>query len=257
MHKKTIVKYGLIPLAAVLMILYSALFGSAQQPVRIVCDLWPPYQYMEGKTLTGFSTEIVKAVYSEMGITAEQITAVPWKRALSIVESGHADALFSANLTQDRTTFARYPDEPIFDAPWVIWTRKGDVVTSLEALKGKRVGVVLGYSYTTEFWKFIETYCNVERVSTDEVNFKKLEFGRLDATVAEYGNGIHLTRKLGLKSVTPNPKVEIKRDGLYMLFNREHVDEAIVNDFSNTLRKFKTTPAYRALREKYFGPDFL
>lgn len=255
MSKSVLGKYIGSILIAILLLTCSAQGAFAQQALRLVCDLWPPYQYKVGDDITGFSTEMVREVYASMGITTEQITPYPWKRAIAIVEHGHADGLFSANYTEDRKTFAWYPEEPLFQAPWVIWTRKGDIITSLEDLKGKRVGVVMGYSYTPEFWQFIETYCSVEKVSLDETNFKKLEFGRLDATVAEYGNGLFLKRKFALQYVTPRLDLEIKRDGLYIIFSRDTVPESFVKEFTNKLRQYKTSEDYLLLRKKYFGPE--
>ena len=253
MQRSTMLICGGILLAA-FMLLDRILPVTAQTPARLVCDIWPPYQFKQAGHLSGYSTDMVREVYASMGITSETITPFPWKRALTIVETGNADALFSANFTADRLTFARYPEEPLFETPWIIWTHKGRSVASLEDLKGKRVGVVIGYSYTPEFWQFIETYCTVEKVSLDEINFKKLEFGRIDATVAEYGNGLHLLRTLRLQSVVPQPEVEIKRDGLYILFNRKNVPQSFVDEFTKKLKEFKKSARHKELREKYFAP---
>lgn len=221
---------------------------------RLVCDIWPPYQIEErGGGVSGFSVDLVSAMFKRMGTTIQGIGAYPWKRALSTLESGYADALFSANYTPDRTEFAIYPDEVLVESPWVVWTRGDNAVNSLDELKGKRVGVVLGYSYTKEFWEFIETYSVVERVFTDKTNFKKLDIGRLDAIVAEFGNGRHIVQELGLEDIHPNWGVEIKRDGLYIIFNKETVPESFVDAFSKELQKFKTTDEYRSLELKYFG----
>lgn len=229
---------------------------SLAQPAsfRLVCDVWPPYQIenREGE-LSGFSLDVVSAVFTRLDTKIQGVVAYPWKRALSTLEVGNADALFSANYTKDRTSFARYPDEVLVESPWIIWTRRGDKVNSLDDLKGRRVGVVLGYSYTDEFWEFIETFCQVERVFTDKTNFKKLEIGRLYAIVAEYGNGYHIVQEEKLDNIEPNWGVEIKRDGLYVMFSKKTVSEAFVKAFSKELKQYKGTDEYRRLELKYFG----
>lgn len=224
-----------------------------KSPVRLVCDIWPPYQVRTGDGISGFSTELVQAVLQRMGAPVESLESFPWKRALDILENGGADALFSANLTHDRTIFARYPEEKLFDAPWIIWTRTGRAVHSLEDLKGMSVGVVIGYSYTKSFWDFVQTYCRVEKVTTDEINMKKLALNRLDAVAAEYGNGLYLIRRLGLRGITPHPDIVIKKDGLYIMFNRRNVRGSFVKQFSKELKAFKASPEYDGLRVKYFG----
>ncbi|MCJ2162927.1 MULTISPECIES: transporter substrate-binding domain-containing protein [unclassified Pseudodesulfovibrio] len=224
-----------------------------ERSVKLVCDIWPPYQMNTQYAVTGLSAELVKAVYNRMGITRVEIQSRPWKRALDMVRFGEAEALFSANFTSDREDYLYYPDEPLFESQWVIWTKGNTQIQSLEDLKGKTIGVVLGYSYTPEFWKFIKTYCNVEEVYNDDSNFKKLSLGRLDATVAEYANGLFLAEKLSAPDLRPQVGVTIKKDGLYIVFSRDHTDAKFVTQFSNELRKFKTTIEFKNLWEKYLG----
>ena len=225
--------------------------ASAQKSVRLVCDIWPPYQTLSSSGYSGLSVDIVRAVYSRLGVTEVEITSRPWKRALAMVRFGDAEGLFSANRTPDREDHLLYPDEPLLQAPWVIWTRDDLTIHSLDDLKGRTVGVVLGYSYTPEFWDFIEKYCIVERVHNDDINFRKVAQGRIDATIAELGNGLILAAEVG--GVHPNAEPVIKEDGLYIVFNPALVSEKSVSEFSRALKQFKTTPEYRALLEKYLG----
>jgi len=242
-----------IGLCLAALLLTWASLAPAAEPVRLVCDEWPPYQLQTKDGVTGFAVETVSAVFKAMDVPIESINAYPWKRALTDLEQGQADALFSANYTAERETFARYPEEPIVMSPWVIWTRKGDKPASLETLKGRKVGVVLGYSYTKEFWNFITANCTVETVTADKINFLKLENGRLDATVAEYGNGMHLMQTMGLKDIVPASDIVIKADGLYIIFRKERFPESFTKQFSDELRRFKQTGEYKALQAQYFG----
>lgn len=246
----------LLPLMAIMLLLTVPLvYAEKNEPsgLKFVCDIWPPYQFetSEGQ-LIGFSLELTQSVLAEMDMTIEETISYPWKRALSTLETGRADGLFSANYTKDRTAFARYPEEVLVESPWLIWTRSNTAITSLADLKGKRIGVVLGYSYTPEFWDFIENNCVVERVFSDKTNFKKLSVGRLDAIIAEYGNGVHITQELGIDDIKPVWDFEIKRDGLYVIFNKRKFDKKFVQEFSNRLKAFKKTKEYRAIEAKYF-----
>jgi len=238
-------------------VLFSALlladrYGMAERPTRLVCDIWPPYQMVTEDGYTGLSVDVVRAVYARMGMDNIELMALPWKRALDMVRFGDADGLFSANHTPERALSFTYPEEPLFESPWIVWTRKGTTIHSLDDLKNKRVGVVLGYSYTPEFWDFIQTYCSVEVVYSDRINFRKLALGRLDATVADLGNGLTLAASVD-RGIHPNPDYEIKRDGLYLMFNKERTSKRFVEKFSDTLKTFKLTEEYRSIRAKYLG----
>lgn len=242
---------GLIVASLLLVMLVST--ARAGEPTSLVCDIWPPYQMRSPQGVTGFSVDVVNAVYKRMGVSIDKIEAFPWKRALEMVQHDNAQALFSANFSRDREVFALYPNETLIESPWIIWTRRRDHFTTLDDLKGKRIGVVLGYSYTPEFWEFIEIYCSVKVVHSDDINFKKLSAGRLDATIAEYGNGYFLSQSLKLDNLKPNFDLTIKEDGLYVLFNRKSVPDNFVEKFSNTLKAYKSTDEYSELRKKHFG----
>lgn len=224
----------------------------ARNDLIAVCDEWPPYTYISNGTVTGFSIEVVDHVFSRMKIRHEPITAFPWKRALEIFTTNHADALLTANWTRDREAFARYPAEPLINSPWILWTL-GSSIDSLDALKGKRIGVVSGYSYTQDFWDFIQLYCYVEEVHSDMLNFKKLQIGRLDAVAAELGNGLNIINTLHAQDIRPNMNVIIKSDGLFIIFNRTSISEDFVHAFSEELARFKATDTYKTITNRYFA----
>lgn len=225
----------------------------ATDPLSAICDIWPPYQYMEKGRLVGYSVEMVQSVFKSMDVELAEVQTLPWKRALSTFQETRTDVLFAANYTEQRDLFAHYPDEPLFESPWIIWSREPNRFQSLNELKGKRIGVVRGYSYTREFWVFIKTHCDVQEVITDEANFKKLDAGRVDAVIAELGNGHHLVRQYGLQKITAQPHIVIKKDGLYIIFNRDTISRQFVDTFSRELQWFKESEAHRELRRKYFG----
>jgi len=251
MRKPVLTLFIFLVLACAIAVSATVVF-TTEPPARLVCDVWPPYQYKAEGRITGFSAEMVRAVYERLGTPISSMETFPWKRALEILESGNAEGLFSVNKTRDRGIFARFPDEPLFEAPWIIWTKRESPIRTLEDLKDKSIGVVIGYSYTPDFWEFIQTHCKVEQVTTDDINLQKLASERLDAVVAEYGNGLHLIRKLKLRGITPRRDIVIKNDGLYIMFNRQNVSEGFVQRFSEALKAFKGTPEYEALRRQYF-----
>ena len=245
--------YNLLSFAVVIILTFFPVHGvNASEKDKLVCDIWPPYQIMSIDGVHGYSVSVVEAVYDRLNKPHPSVDSFPWKRAMDMVMHDRAIGIFSANHTPERAMYMHYPSEPLIVSPWVIWTRGGRV-ESLDDLRGKTIGVVLGYSYTDEFWDFIEKYCNVEAVHSDEVNFVKLDAGRLDAVIAEYGNGYYLVTSKGMKNIVPNMGVVVKEDGLYVAFNRELVSQSFVDDFSRELVEFKKTDQYRSLLRKYFG----
>lgn len=228
--------------------------GADVKPLDIICDEWPPYQIVENNQVGGFSTKIIEMVFKRMSIDIKSITHYPWKRALNLIEIGKADALYSANLTESRTKFAFYPEEAIVNSPWVMWVREEDELKfrSFNDLLGKRVGMVRGYSYTPELWNFVKNHDLYEEVSDDELNFNKLNAGRVDFIPAELGNGLYMIKKLNLNKIIPLMENPIKTDGLYIIFNKNTVKKSLVDKFSDELKKLKQEALYQYLYDEYF-----
>ncbi len=220
--------------------------------LKIICDTWPPYQLETDNGINGFAVHLIQAVFDRLDTPLHKIDTYPWKRALKKLKTGQADALFSANYTKERAKIFHYPDEALFTASWVIWTRSSEGVSSLDDLKGKSIGLVNGYSYPQKFDAFFDSHCKIEKVSKDDINFKKLYWGRVDAIVAEYYNGLYLVRTMNLNGIHPHNHLIIKKDGLYLVFNKSNANNQIVKRFSNELKKFKKTSEYQQLRQKYF-----
>ncbi|GBC63003.1 hypothetical protein DENIS_3992 [Desulfonema ishimotonii] len=225
--------------------------------LTIVCDEWPPYQVVEQNNISGFSTRVVKAVFKKMDVSINSIKAYPWKRAITMLEKGKADALFSASFSEARTAFAYYPEEMLVESPWVLWVREEDDLKfdTYDDLIPKKIGVVSGYSYTREFDDFLKKHGNYEEVFMDDLNFKKLNAGRIDYAVAELGNGSYLISKLGLGEIIPLKENPIKSNGLYIIFNKNNIPESFVKQFSEALKKFKNDSLYRYWHDEYLRFD--
>jgi polar amino acid transport system substrate-binding protein len=224
------------------------------QMIDVICDEWPPYQIIENNHISGFSTKIVETVFERMKIDVKSIKAYPWKRAITMIENGKTDALFSANYTKERAKFAFYPEEMLVLSPWVMWVREEDNLKyeSFDDLLGKKVGLVRGYSYTPEFWNFVKKHKIYEEVANDEQNFKKLNGGRVDFILAEFGNGLFIVKYLGLNKIIPLRNNPVKSDGLYIIFNKKNVTKSFVDKFSDELKKLKQESLYEYLYQEYF-----
>ncbi len=243
-----------------LLIVYSCILHTQQiqHRIRIVCDDWKPYQFSEQGVTLGYSYEVILYVTNNLNTEIQSIDMLPWKRAVEMIKNNKTDALFSANYTNDRAIYAYYPEEPLIISPWVIWTHADsiDKFSDLSDLRGKAIGIVRGYSYTEEFNSYIEKYCIVEETTYDKQNFMKLEDGRLDYIVAEYGNGSALLKELGFNNIFPWLDNPIKTDGLYIIFNKRTVSPEFTKKFSDKTKEFKKTEQFRGLLRKYFGSNY-
>lgn len=230
--------------------------AAAQQPqLALVCDPWPPYQYQSEGQARGFSVELIREAMRRTGASIERITFYPWKRAMLVAMRGEADGLFSANRTPGRTDYFFYPQHSLIDTPWLVWTRADSELRyrGLEDLAGRTVGVVRGYSYTPEFWRFVRDRAEVVEVTSDEQLLRLLTTERVDAVVAERSNAVRIIHEFALAGLRAHAEHPIKSVGLYIAFTRGNVPGEFVTRFSQVLGELKRTDWYAALRRRHFG----
>lgn len=219
-------------------------------------DDFPPYEFEKNGEVTGLCTEIVKKVIQRLNMDVNSLKIYPWKRGMFNLEHGIIDALYTAGRDKEREKKFIYPSEELIMTRWVLFIKKKDTnilkFDSLKDLRGKKIGVTLGYNYTPEFWDFLKQEQNYEEVRTNAQNFKKLAASRLDYVVSEYGVGLFILKKLKLNDkITALLNNLIKIEPQYIMFSRKTITEGFVRKFSDELTTFKTTSQYQIIMDKY------
>jgi polar amino acid transport system substrate-binding protein len=116
---------------------------------------------------------------------------------------------------------------------------------SFDDLVGHDIAVLRGASISPEFWDFARRHQHVVETASDEANFRYV--------VASHVNGMRLIASLGFAGkIAPLPSRSLKEDNLYVVFSKQRVSAEFVAQFSNALRRFKQTAAFRAIYRKYF-----
>ncbi|MCP4159560.1 MAG: ABC transporter substrate-binding protein [Deltaproteobacteria bacterium] len=153
--------------------------SSAEETIRVAVGEWPPY-YSENLKHYGPALHIVTEAFALGGIKVHY-EFFPWGRALYLVKKGDWDATCCWAKTIERDTFIIF-SEPVHPDETVFFHLKEYKFKwkSVEDLKGIEIGATISYSYSEELeaaekaGKLI-----IERVPTDELNFRKLLKGRI------------------------------------------------------------------------------
>ena len=84
-------------------ILFFIIFASwlFSSDIKLMCEIFSPYQFKQNDRLTGISVEIVKAIQKEVG-NSSKIKVYPWARAIKILNKKKSYALFSMLRTKER-----------------------------------------------------------------------------------------------------------------------------------------------------------
>ena len=132
--------------------------GSARagQPLLICDDAagWPPYTFVDPKNpdkIVGASKDLIFGILERAGY-APQITLLPWKRCLALVESGQKAMLLNASFSEERAQ-KFLMTKPYYSLHSVLFYRTSKYpsppkLTTAEDMKSYRYCGLHGYNYT-------------------------------------------------------------------------------------------------------------
>ena len=156
----------------------------AQKELVFATDAtWPPMEFVDAeKNIVGYSIEYVKAVGEAAGFKPV-FKNMAWDGIFAGLATGKYDAICSSvSITDDRKKTMDF-STPYFKVRQALIVSKKSPVTSLDGLKGKKVGGQIG---TTGYFA-IKAAAGVEAKSYDEVGLamEDLNVGRIDAVVCD------------------------------------------------------------------------
>jgi len=225
-------------------------FAARGEKLRIVTEPWAPYVYEQGGKNLGLDYETTAIVFQRLGIEVEW-QFLPWKRCLSMLETGQADGALDIFHSAERDATLLYPSEPLSDVEFVMFyaNERPHPFKSLEQLKGLTIGTSPGYLYSPDFSQsdlFVR-----EPAPTHEANFGKLVRGRIDLLITDRRVGQHLLDELNIRDlITENPTI-ISRQSQFLAVRRNAGMDLLVQRFGAELKRFKREPAYAELSARY------
>ncbi len=231
-------------------ILGSSTYG---QTIQIVTEDYPPYNYKENDQLTGFSTEIIKAVVQEVGIKAK-FGLYPWPRAYNMALKMENTLIYTIARNQKRENLFKWVG-PIASRTIFLYKLKerDDIqVNSLEDSKKYKIGCVRndGFSLYMISKGFVIGK-NLKQVHNEELNIKKLFHGRFDLVANVELYMAFKVKSLGLDFNKLEKVYELPdKSAYYMAFNIKTSDN-IVRQFQEALNKIKQDGTYQRIAGKY------
>ncbi len=177
-------------------------------PIKLVQDeAYAPYMGLENGQPTGIWAEFINEALSRVGGEYDVVLeAVPWSRAVKLVESGQAHGLIGTYYRPDsRPWIGTYSTSPVTEKVSV-YCREG-VAQSDWAYPADFAGLTFGNNagFGTPGKAFFEMVdagtITLQEAQTTEQNLKKLEKGRIDCYVQEQLAAEMVINGNGLKGV--------------------------------------------------------
>ncbi|QTA77899.1 Extracellular solute-binding protein, family 3 [Desulfonema limicola] len=185
-----------ISIPVIAAILLFPLYVFAETLVFGVFENIPPFQYQENAQFKGIDIDIANELSRQLNVKIE-FKELPWARMKKYAEEGSIDAILSMFCMDKYLNIVDYAESPIKSVISVFALKESNInVKNLDDLKGKKIGVIRGYTYSSEF----SNYKDLRKIecNNDGEVLKRLNEGRIDVAVAESIPFHFLAKKQGI-----------------------------------------------------------
>ena len=157
--------------------------GSGSNTLKMITEAtFPPYEFLRGQEIVGIDVEICRAVAEKLG-KEFQAETVDFDSVIPAVISGKADlAAAGITITEDRKKNVDF-SIPYVKTGIVVISKKSNPFTSVEQLKGRKIGVQSGT--TSETYVLEQLKQEPDRSRSPAEACAALKSGRVDFVIAD------------------------------------------------------------------------
>lgn len=226
------------------------------QRIQIVTEELAPYNMTVGGKLTGMSTEVVQALIGEVGVEAS-FQSMPWARAYDMALHMDNVMIYSISRTPEREGLFQWVGM-VAPTRWYLYSAASRPITleSLEQARPYQIATVkqdVGEQYLTEHGFHVNS--GLQSSIRHELNYEKLQQGRVDLWISNELNARHLARAMGdnpdhsLREVLDLPDLG-NGSGLSIAFSKGTPEET-VERFRIALRQMHESGRFEAIVRKW------
>lgn len=164
----------------ILLFCLNSLIHSSQDTLTVGTNAeFPPFTYIENKTLVGFDIDVAKAVAQKLGKKI-QFKDMPFDALIPEVTLGRVDFVAAGmSATEERAKRVFFTKSYLAENPLIILSSKQKL--DLSDLKGKKVVVIEGF--TADLFMSSQKGIDLIRLPTQADGFMALKTGRADAFI--------------------------------------------------------------------------
>lgn len=223
------------------------------QTLQIYTQSWPPYSYEYQGNLTGYSTELLKAVLHEAAIEANY-TTLSWSRAYQHASTEANSLLYTTTRTPERENLFEWIGPIGVRKLWLfkLKDRKDIQILSTDDLKKYRVSIVRDTSslkLVMERGFFPRN--QIDEAPTTASNVKKLFFKRVDLILATNGGANYELSQLPYPKDAMEPVFVLNDEFLFYFAINKKTDTATIEKVRHAFEKVKASGLIETLKKKY------
>ena len=225
--------------------------GAGERKIHVVTLDFPPYvrENLPGK---GWAWKICETILIEAGYQPE-LQILPWARAVTLTRDGLVDALYLANINEERRQWAVF-SEPVGEEISVPFKRRDRQIAEgpVSSFDGLRIGALRG-SHVSKLMsgQGVDVFSLVDL----EQGFRMVRIGRLDLLVTDRYVGLHLLRTgmaPGFQTDIEAMQTPVDRNNLHLAISRKRPGhEQLRAAFNHGLDVLRMSGRYRKILAEY------
>lgn len=240
--------------------LLACLEGANAKPLQVVTEELPPYNMRAGGKVSGMCTEVVQAVFREMGIDPD-IQMMPWARVYDLALHADNVMIYSITRTPEREALFQWAG-PIASTRWFLYSTQARPVnlnSLAEALERRyqiaTVNQDVGEHYLTD--RGFAVGQTLQQSNHYALNYEKLKLGHVDLWISDELNAAYTVGMAGddpgrvLRPAMELP--ELEDSGFNVAFSLS-TDPQTVAAFREALARLRLDGRYDAIVRRWVGP---
>lgn len=191
--KNRVVSLALRSLVLTLALTFMGMASVCAQGLSVYAEISGLSAIVRNGQLTGYGVEMTEEIMHRVGARTD-IVAVPWARAYDQLLFSPNVAVFSTTRTEERDPLFHWVG-PFDRVQWVFVTHKNSGITIRSLDDARKLSAIGTYIDDARDQFLVEQgFGNLQRSTSNSINFKKLIRGRLDLVVSTTA-GMPITAK--------------------------------------------------------------
>ena len=235
-------------------IFFGLAMSAKAEEFQVVGAEFPPLMYVEQGNPAGLSVELLQMMLQNLKDVKVNIEFHPVPRLLKVVAENANTFSLSVTRNQERESQFKWvgPICPRTNALFKLKARSDLQIKTLQDLHPYKIGVGRGYAAVNDLLNAGIPKEQIEEVTEDTQNVKKLFMQRIDFVATNDLVFAHILKNEGRQwDEVEQVMILDAKYQYYYAFNKE-TDEKIIQQFQQALDQVKQIGKYVALLKKYF-----
>lgn len=222
------------------------------EALTYITEDFPPYNYVENGTLKGLSVDLLKMIWSELGLKPQKINMLPWSRGYNLLKNRPNTVLFSTAKTEERAEMFKWacPISVNTRTALIALKTKRITINSIDDAKKFKIGTLRNDAAEQILLSMGFNHKQIDPVSSLDQNIRKLDIGRIDMIAFNEYSFYNMLDADGIRRNKYETIYLVKETIPCYAFSRDVPDNQ-VRQFQNALDKIRKSPEYQKLIETY------